>query len=249
MEIDDAFRGLEADVGGGVGREDGFLGGHHALDDGAADADRVDEFRFAVSQGPGDQLPGGVAEDDHAAVGLGEDPQQAVEDLRQHVVEGHGAGQRAADFREGLEFGLGVDFRPPTRRARGHVQPRHDRGVVAAGLVVNHQGGGLEIVAVVGGGLVAGGVGIKDHDHVAEGDAVVVVQQAALADLLAVDVGPVPALEVFDIELVVDAVDLRMLAADRSRVEHNMAIGVAAEDGRLSLQEENSARVRAFDRA
>ena len=149
VEIDDAFRGLEAGVGRRVGREDGLLAGHHALHDRAADADRVDQFRAAMLQGPRNQLArGGVAEHDDAAIGLRKDRQQAVEHFRQHVVQRHGAAQVPADLHQGLELGLRIDLQPQARRTRGNVQPRHDRGIVLAGLVVDHQGRGLEIETV-----------------------------------------------------------------------------------------------------
>ena len=90
---------------------------------------------------------------------------------------------------------------------------------------------------------------VENHDHVAERDAVLIAQQVSLADLAAVDVGAVAALHVLDIELVVDPLDPRMLAADRPGVEHDIAVGMPAQDGRLAIQREHSARVRAFNRA
>ena len=236
----------------GIGREDGFLAGHHALHDRAADADRVDQFRAAVLEGPRNQLSrGGVAEHHDAAIGLGKDRQQAVEHFRQDLVQRHGAAQVPADLGEGLELGSGIDLQPQARRTRGNIQPRHDRGIAPAGLVVDHQGRGPGIGdgAAAAGSFLVGRVGMENHDDVAERDAVLIVQQASLADLAAVDVGAVAALHVLDIELVVDPLDPRMLAADRPGVEHDIAVGMPAQDGRLAIQREHSARVRAFNRA
>ena len=123
--------------------------------------------------------------------------------------------------------------------------------LLAGGLVVDHQGRGLERGdgAAAAGGLLVGRVVMENHDDVAERDAVLIVEQMSLADLAAVDVGAVAALHVLDVELVVDPLDPRMLAADRPGVEHDIAVGMPAQDGRLAIQREHSARVRAFNRA
>ena len=102
--------------------------------------------------------------------------------------------------------------------------------------------------AAVAGGFLVGRVVMENHDDVAERDAVLIVKQTSLADLAAVDVSAVAALHVLDIELVVDPLDPRMLAADRPGVEHDVAVGMPAQDGRFAVQNEHPPCVRAFNR-
>ena len=87
---------------------------------------------------------------------------------------------------------------------------------------------------------------MEDQHDIAERDAVVVAQPVTLANPLAVDVGAVAALEVFDKELAFSLLDLGMLPAYREGIENDVTFGIPPHDGLLPVQGIGVARVRAF---
>ena len=95
-EVGDALAHLEPLVAGRVGRKDRLLRIHHVADDRAADAERVVGVLAAQADPAGNQLAVGRLHDDEAAVGLHENLEQALEHLRQHLVEGAAPGPGSA---------------------------------------------------------------------------------------------------------------------------------------------------------
>ena len=89
------------------------------------------------------------------------------------------------------------------------------------------------------GGVDAAGLGrMEGKQQIADLDLIVIVERVPAADHFAIDESAIAALQIFDVELIGDTQDLRMLAADRADIEDDIAFRMAAENIAFAFQRE-----------
>src|ERR1019366_675928 len=131
----------------------------------------------------------------------------------------HDPDRRRPDRGGGAPAGERAEARSAPARgvagATGHRARLHDHGLLIVGAVVDHE---LDLV-------------LADLDRI-------VVGEQLFLDGLAVDVGAVGAVEVFDEDVLPDHLQHRVLAADGEVVDDDVVVGATAERG-LVLRELN----------
>ena len=78
---------------------------------------------------------------------------------------------------------------------------------------------------------------MKDENQVADPHLVVFLELLAAGDPLLVDECTVAAVEVFDVVSAFDVQESSVLAADGSHLEHDIAVGISAQYGRILLEQ------------
>ena len=248
LEVDDALGHVEAGVGRRVGRQNRLPAFDHPVDDRPADADLIGRFFTAVLQRLGHQSSRGLVLEHHkAAVGLQEDGEQAVQHFGQHLVELDGPAQVLTDLQDRLQLRLGVDRQPQCRRARADVHLGHHRRAAGLRLIVDHHG---PVDGLVLAGHRDGTVGrpeVEDELHVADPQPVVLQEPLSPCHHLVVQESAVATVEVFDVEVVAGSDDSGVLPADRPDLQDDVAVGMASQDDRITVQREQLPGILSYE--
>ncbi len=183
------------------------------------------------------------------AVRLDENRKQAVQDFGQHFAQRDRLAQVLPDLQHRLQFRLGVDRKPQRRAAAGDVHLGHDRGAGAHLLVVDQHRRFDGLVVHLDGDHAVGRAVVEDELDVADLHLIVFREQLASLQEATVEERPVAAVQILDVVLLLDADDPRVLSAYRPDLQHDVALRVPTEDGRLIVQGKQLARIQAFQRA
>ena len=129
-EVGDALGHAETFVARCVGREDRLARCHCLFDDGAADPRALFVAFAAILHRHRHQRPVRLRpHHDEAAVGLDENLEQAIEQLRQDFVHAHRLAEIVGDLQERCELDLRLGREPPAgRSAAAHVERGHHAG-------------------------------------------------------------------------------------------------------------------------
>lgn len=218
-EVRDALAHFKTTVGRGVGRQHRFLRGANLIDDRVAKPERLVGGPSLLHRPHAQRVAAAIPQRDESAVGLQEHLKQTIEHAGQHFVERQRLAQAARDLDQRLELDLRLDRESQPGTGRGEVDFAEDgRRVVVLGGEQRPDPQRLAVDRVVP---------HEAKQRFADAKLVAVAQAASSPRQAAVDVGAVSALQVFDIEGPLRALDQGVASTDRAQIEHDVAIRVA----------------------